>query len=158
MDLEMTYHGSIIYLVSYVLRWRCMDLEWYRWPMSQRSHFKVLALDHDLCRVNWFTLSLSWTTDWHDLLGQSVNGTRVFYSINRIRPGASLIYSTETAHKVWWFYFVGIGPRINISYCSRVISCTRSQGSQSSLYRGSNSKVALRLSKQNQHIPLVITI
>ena len=31
------------------------------------------------------------------------------------RHGISSIYSVEKAHKVWWFYYVGIGPRVNIS-------------------------------------------
>ena len=37
--------------------------------------------------------------------------------------------------KVWWFYYYGMGPRIDISYCCQVTSCTGRLRSQDSLYR-----------------------
>ena len=42
------------------------------------------------------------------------------------RPDATKVYSAEKKQKVWSFHFVGMGPRITISYCCRVTSCTGS--------------------------------
>ena len=51
-----------------------------------------------------------------------------------------------------------MGPRITISYCCRVTSCTRSLGSQDSLYRGQIQKLLQCCREPYQQIPLVITI
>ena len=51
-----------------------------------------------------------------------------------------------------------MGPRITISYCCRVTSCTGSLGSQDSLYRGQIQKLLQCCREPYQQIPLVITI
>ena len=40
------------------------------------------------------------------------------------RPGAQQIYSGEKPRKVWWSEYVTMRPKVNISYCCRVTSCT----------------------------------
>ena len=38
--------------------------------------------------------------------------------LTHYRPDAGKIYSAEKIQKVWWFYYVSMEPRVNISHCS----------------------------------------
>ena len=53
---------------------------------------------------------------------------------------------------------IGMGPRINISYCCRLHPVQETWGSQDSLYRGQIQKLLQCCQKPYQQIPLVITI
>ena len=77
-----------------------------------------------------FSYDMTLVTQVTVLLGTEIRG----YVANAFRPSAGNVYSAEKMHNIWWSVYVGMEPRINVSYCCRVIFCTISLESQHDLY------------------------